>query len=121
MTNINSVIISGRATRDMEIKATSTGLSVGAFAIATNKKKSGEEDEVSFFECRIFGKYAEAMLHFVKKGTRMIVKGSIKQERWQDKTGTNRSSVSIQVEAVEILDSKKELPNNGGMYDEDPF
>ena len=69
--DLNSVVLIGRLTRDMELKYTSGGMAIGKFSLAVNrKKKSGEQwvDEASFFDVTCFGRTAENLAQYMTKG-----------------------------------------------------
>jgi single-strand DNA-binding protein len=111
--DINSVIVVGRLTRDGELTYTSGGFPILKFAIGSNKRrKVGEqwEDEASFFDCVLVGKYGEVMAPFLMKGTQVVISGQIHQDRWESQ-GEKRSKVIIRVENVQI--TKKPGENNG--------
>lgn len=110
MTDINSIIVVGRITADVEAVQggfgyISNGTAVAKISIAVNRsRKNGDEwvDEVSFFNITIWGKTAENLKPYLKKGQLIAVKGFLKQDRWKDQAGQNRSSVSIVAEQVEL-------------------
>lgn len=120
MTDINSVIVIGRITADVEAVQggfgyISNGTAVAKISIAVNRsRKNGDEwvDEVSFFNITIWGKTAENLKPYLKKGQLIAVKGFLKQDRWKDQAGQNRSSVSIVAEQVELCGGKKENIEN---------
>lgn len=104
--DINSVFLTGNLTRDMEVSYTQGGTAVGKFGIAVNRSvKKGDQwtDEASFFDVVLFGKSAEALKQFLVKGKPITLKGSLKQDRWQDKeTGKTRSSVHVVAELIKL-------------------
>lgn len=111
MTDINKVIIIGRLTRDAELKYSNSGTAICEFALAVNNaKKKGEEwvDEPSFFDITIFGRQGEAIQQYMVKGKQVGVEGRLKQQRWQNQEGQNRSKVVIIAETVQLLRSKGE-------------
>ena len=112
MTDINSVTVIGRITKDAEMKRIETDMPLGFFTIATNrsKKDSGGNftNEASFFDVNIYGRYAETIIGRLKKGVQVCITGSLKQERWSDYSGQNRSRVMIIAESVQFLGAKKD-------------
>lgn len=119
MTDINSVTIVGRLVRDLngsdprEYAFTPNGQARANISIAVNRsRKQGEQwvEEAHFFNVTIWGKTAENLLPYLKKGKQICVEGYLKQDRWQDKaTGQSRSSVSIVANNVQLLGG-----NSGG-------
>ncbi|MBQ8014055.1 MAG: single-stranded DNA-binding protein [Treponema sp.] len=121
MTDINSVTIVGRLTRDLngsdqrEYAFTPNGQARANISIAVNRsRKQGDQwvDEANFFNVTIWGKTAENLLPYLKKGKQICVEGYLKQDRWQDKTtGQTRSNVSIVANNVQLLGGNS---GNGG-------
>lgn len=111
MRNINRVVIEGRLTRDAELKYSNSGFPILKFSIACNdRRKVGDEwqDEASFFDCVILGKLGEAISPRMNKGAAAICSGKLKQDRWQDDSGKNKSRIEIMVEEISVYDSNKE-------------
>jgi len=100
---MNSVSIIGRLTRDPEQVATKGGTEMTTFSIAVD----GRKDEVSFFDCKSFGKTAELVAKYKAKGEQVGVTGRLVQERWE-KDGMKRSAVRIIAEQVTFVGSKAE-------------
>lgn len=110
MTDINSVVLVGRLTRDAEYSQTKGGTSVLKFSIATNRrKKVGDEwkDETSFVDCCLFGKTAESLAQYMSKGKQIGISGEISQQRWQSQDGQNHSRVEIIVNTLQLLGGGK--------------
>lgn len=113
MTDINSVTVVGRLTRDLngsdqrEYAFTPNGNARANVSIAVNRsRKQGDQwvDEANFFNVTIWGKQAENLLPYLKKGKQIAVEGYLKQDRWQDKTtGQSRSNVTIVATNVQLL------------------
>lgn len=107
MNDINSITLIGRITKDAEMKYTSGGTAISTFSLANNRKYK-ETESVSYFNCQIWGKVAEALTQYLTKGKRIGVQGRAEEQRWDDKeTGKPRSKVVINVESIQFLDSKK--------------
>lgn len=108
MNNINTVILTGRLVRDVELKYTSNGVAMGTFTLAVNKniKKNDKfVEETSFFNCVMFGKFIESICDRLKKGSQIAVEGSLRQDMWEV-DGKVKSRVKINVETIEMLWSK---------------
>jgi single-strand DNA-binding protein len=102
----NVVTVIGRLTKDADLKQ-GTGLPVGFFTIATNRKKkdgSGNyTEETSFIDINVVGRYAEIITPSLKKGVQVCVVGELRQERWTDgATGQNKSRVGVTAKSVQI-------------------
>lgn len=90
------------------------------FSLAVNKKFSHNK-EVDFIECVAWGKQAELIVKYVGKGNQLSVQGYLQTSTYQDKSGSNRKSVSVLVEQIEFIGGKstKEEDNfNPTAYDE---
>lgn len=103
MRGFSKAIITGNLTRDPELRSTPNGSSVCSFTVAVNRvyrDASGEQKEdVSFIDCSAWGKLAEMISQYAKKGTGVLVSGRLDQRSWEDKnTGQKRSRVEIVVE-----------------------
>ncbi len=104
--SINTVTLGGRLTRDAEIRHTAGNMAVGSFSIALNRlKKAGDsyEEEAHFFDVTLFGRSAEALAPYLKRGTQVAVSGELRQDRWTNKEGKAQSRVSIVANQVDIF------------------
>lgn len=123
MTDLNCVFVEGRLTSDVGEKDfgyLSTGTAKLTIHLACNKSiKKGEEwvDETSFFDVTVWGKYAENLKAKVVKGATVLVKGALKQDRWEDANGNKKSKVYINAESVKIY--PKEQKQSAGGFEED--
>jgi single-strand DNA-binding protein len=116
MTDINSVVLVGRITKDVgsderSFSYVGNGTAKAVVNIAVNrgvKKGDKWEDETSFFDVIIWGKTAENLKPRLTKGTQITVSGYLKQDRWE-KDGQKQSRVQVVADMVEIPNvSKKE-------------
>lgn len=116
MTDTNSVVLVGRTVRDVsdrDFGYLQSGTARLNFSIAVNKsRKQGDQwiDEPSFFDVTIFGKWAENLKQKMFKGCKVLVVGSLKQERWEN-NGQKFSKVSVLADSVQIMAVPQ---NNGG-------
>ena len=114
--DVNSVTIIGRLTRDADLRMTAAGQAITSFSIAVNRSvKKGDEwtDEESFFDCVLWGKIGEIIVQYLTKGKQIAVVGSLRQDRWTDKEGANRSKVVINAETVQLLGSGSAQAGHG--------
>src|ERR1039458_5551806 len=113
MANYNIVILAGSLTRDPELKYTPKGHSVAKIGMAINrswKTETGEKkEEVVFVDIDAFGKQAETIAQYVKKGRPLLVEGRLKLDQWEDKqTHQKRSKLGVVLESFSFLDSKQD-------------
>lgn len=111
--DINKVILVGRLTRDPEMRATNSGTMIARFSLASNRiifrKDTGTSDnEAGFFDCVAFGKTAETIGKYLKKGKRVGIDGSLRWSSWENQEGKKQSRVEIMVESFQFLDGKVE-------------
>ncbi len=111
MPSFNKAILAGNLTRDPELKYTPKGTAVCQFGLAMNRHwttESGERrEEVTFLDCKAFGRQAEVLGQHLRKGAAVLVEGRIAREEWDDKaTGQKRSATRIIVEAFQFLGSR---------------
>lgn len=127
MRDTNSLVLIGRVTQDLGSDERSFGYIGNGMAkanvnIAVNSsKKQGDQwvDEVSFFQIQIFGKTAENLKPYLKKGTQICVIGHLHQDRWE-KDGQKRSAVSIIADNVQLLGGKKDGGSNSSSAQSEP-
>ena len=101
MTNVT--ILTGRITKDLELKQAGQ-TTVTNFSLAVDNPF--KRDDTSFFDVVAFGKTAELLNNYCNKGSKILVEGNLKQDRFTDKEGKNRSVVRVVANRVEFLDSK---------------
>lgn len=127
---MNLVVLHGRLAKDVESRysQSATPVAIGNFSIAVKKDfaKQGEQD-TDFFNCVAFGKTAENIEKFFKKGDGIIVKGRLQNDIWQQE-GKNRVSTKIVVEGFDFAEkvgssSNQPQSNISNIQDDDdlPF
>ena len=90
--DLNSVSLGGRLTSNPELRQTNSGHSVCDISLAVNRMK---ENETDFIDVTLWGKTAEISAQHLTKGRFVNVQGRLKQDKWQDKEGNNRYSMSV--------------------------
>ena len=110
MANFNKVILAGNLTRDPELRYTPKGTAIAKFGLAINRNWTGEDgqkrEEVTFVDIDAFGKQAEVIGQYLRKGRPVLVEGRLKLDQWDDKqTGQKRSRLGVVLEAFSFLDS----------------
>lgn len=118
--DLNSVILVGRLTRDAELSYLQSGTAVAAISIAVNRsRKEGDQwiNEVNYFDVSYFGKAAEAVKSYLTKGKQIAVQGSLKQDRWE-KDGQKFSKIRIIATSIELLGGRAD--NGGSSYGANP-
>lgn len=99
---LNKAFLYGNLTRDPELKSLPSGIKVTSFSIATNrtwKDKNGvKQDSTTFHNIVAFGKTAEIIAQYLKKGRGVFVEGRIENRSWEDKDGTKKYRSEIVVD-----------------------
>src|SRR5437763_385437 len=100
MANFNKVILAGNLTRDPEVRYTPKGTAIAKLGLAINrtwKNEAGEtKEEVTFVDVDAFGRTAEVISQYLKKGRPILVEGRLKLDQWDDKqTGQKRSRLEV--------------------------
>ena len=104
---MNKVILMGRLTKDPEVRYTNGGKTIGSFSIAVDRRfKSEGQPEADFFTCVTFGKQAEFVEKYLKKGTKILLSGQIQNNNYE-KDGVKHYNTQIVVDEIEFAESKK--------------
>lgn len=112
-------MLMGRLTRDPEVRYTNSGMAVVDMSLAVNRFRRNQDgqqqEEVSFIEVTAFGKQAETMGQYMKKGKPIFVEGHLRQDSWEDKeTGKKRSKLGVVLDRFEFIDSAGGGNSGGG-------
>jgi single-strand DNA-binding protein len=112
MASFNKVILAGNLTRDPELRYTPSGKAIAKFGLAVNRNwttDTGEKkEEVTFVDVDAFGRQAEVISQFMKKGRSLLVEGRLKLDQWDDKqTGQKRSRLGVVLESFSFIDSNR--------------
>jgi len=110
MASFNKVILVGNLTRDPELRYTPKGTAVAKIGLAVNRtwtSESGEKkEEVTFIDVDVFGRTAENVSQYMRKGRPILVEGRLRLDQWDDKqTGQKRSKLGVVAETIQFLGS----------------
>jgi single-strand DNA-binding protein len=117
MASFNQVILMGNLTRDPELRYTPKGMAIAKFGLAINrtwKTETGEsKEEVTFIDIDAFGRQAETLCQYVKKGSPLFVEGRLRLDQWDDKqTGQKRSKLGVVLEGFQFLGGSRSEGGN---------
>lgn len=122
MRGFSKAIITGNLVRDPELRSTGSGTPVCAFSVAVNRVYRGSDgankEDVSYFDCSAWGKLADTVSQYAKKGTGVLVSGRLNQRTWEDKNGGKRSTVEIVVEDFNFIGNGSS--RESGSYSQSP-
>ena len=109
---VNIIVIQGGVVRDVELLYTAEGLAYTQFTIANCSLayKNGEKtEEVSYFDVSAWAKLAEICAAYLKRGSRVIISGKLKQSRWTSREGKRKSKIRIVAQDVKFLPYQKKV------------
>jgi len=123
MANFNKVILAGNLTRDPELQYTPKGIAIAKMGLAINrtwKNEAGEtKEEVTFVDVDSFGRQAEVVAQYFKKGRPILIEGRLKFDQWEDKnTHQKQSKLKVVLETFSFIDSNR--GDSGGAPSEAP-
>ena len=112
MANFNKVILAGNLTRDPELRYTPKGTAIAKIGLAINrtwKNEAGEtKEEVTFVDVDAFGRTAEVIGQYLKKGRPILIEGRLKLDTWEDKqTNQKKSKLGVVAESFQFIDSNR--------------
>jgi len=120
MASFNKVILAGNLTRDPELRYTPKGTAVAKITLAVNRVytagEGGEKkEEVSFVDVEAWGRQAEVIGQYMKKGKPFLVEGRLKQDTWEDKNTKQKvSKLKVVLESFSFIDGNRGSEGGGG-------
>src|SRR5262245_16007415 len=124
MANLNKVMLIGRLTRDPETRVFSNGGKVAKFGFAVNNRKKNmqtgqwEDDpvfvDVDAFNRGEFGKQADLVEQYLRKGHQAFIEGHLKLDQWTAQDGQKRSRLHVVLDNVQFLEPRGEGGPRGG-------
>ena len=129
MANVNKVILIGNLTRDPELKYLPSQTAVCEFGLAVNRRWTAQDgtqkEETTFVDCSSFGRQAETLSKYVKKGNPLFVEGRLKLDQWEAQDGSKRSKMRVVIENFQFLGGRSDgnaggAPAGGNEYGGEP-
>lgn len=113
MASVNKVILIGNLGRDPELRYTPSGTPVANFSMATTERwtdSSSEErkERTEWHRIVVWGKQAEAVGEYLKKGGQVYVEGSLQTREWTDREGEKRKTTEVRAQRVQFLGRPRE-------------
>jgi single-strand DNA-binding protein len=107
--SINRVVLVGRLTRDPELRALPSGVSVCGLRIACNSRRRDTGGEIreypNYFDVNVYGASAESVSNYMRKGSRVGVDGRLEWREWETADEQKRQAISVVADVVQFLDS----------------
>ncbi len=126
MANLNKVMLIGNLTRDPELRYTPAGLGVASFGLAVNTPMGKDEEgnrktETLFVDVIAFGRQAEVIAEYLKKGSLVFIEGRLRYRTWEDAAGNKRSKHEVVLNNFQFLNAKDKdsTPQPIGVPNED--
>ena len=113
---MNIIILTGRLTRDPELKFGQSGKAYSRFTLAVDRPM--QKGEADFINCVAFGKTAELIGEYLRKGRKAGVTGRLQMGRYEV-NGEKRTSYDVVVDTIEFLESKNAVDSMGGYEPQD--
>jgi single-strand DNA-binding protein len=116
MPSVNKVILIGNLTRDVETRATPSGMITAELGLALNRKwkdakTNAVKEETTFVDVELWGKTAELAQKYLSKGRSVYIEGRLRLDQWEDKqTGQKRQKLKIVGDALQFLGEKQGSP-----------
>ena len=104
---MNKIILVGRTTKEIELRTTASGKTTTSFCIAVDRRANKSTD---FIDCIAWGKTAELLRDYVRKGEKIGIEGSLQTRTYEDKNGNKRKAVEVLVDSMEFLEPKNQAP-----------
>lgn len=104
---MNKVLLTGRLTRDPEMRALASGKSVTQFAIATNEYAGNGKERAEYHNVVTWDRLAEICARYLGKGQQVAVEGRIQTRSWDDERGTRHWKTEIVASSVEMLSGRR--------------
>jgi single-strand DNA-binding protein len=129
MASYNRVVLLGRLTRDVEVRAFANGGKVAkfGFAVEAGRKKDKDtgkwESEPCFLDVQVFnrgenGKSADIAEQYLAKGKLVLIEGKLKMDSWTSKDGEKRNKIMVEADSFQMVDKKE---GGGEERGPDPF
>lgn len=111
---MNSIVLLGRLTKEPEVRYTQNGKCVAQFSLAVNRPVANQDGqkEADFIPVVVWGKTAEAVGNYVKKGQRLLVNGRLQIRNYETKDGSKRYVSEVIANNVEFIERKENGSNN---------
>ncbi|MBB6134558.1 single-strand DNA-binding protein [Massilia aurea] len=119
MASVNKVIIVGNLGRDPEVRYMPSGDAIANIAVATSYKSkdrnTGEQKELTeWHRISFFGRLAEIVAQYLKKGSSVYVEGRLQTRKYTDKDGIERYATDVIAENMQMLGGRQGMGGDGG-------
>jgi single-strand DNA-binding protein len=118
MADINRVVLTGRLTRDVELRTIPSGTSVAQFGMAVNRRRKNDAgewvEEANFFNIVVWGRQGENCANYIHKGSPVAIEGRLQSRSWETEDGQKRNVVEVVADNVQFLGTREGGGQQGG-------
>lgn len=113
---INRVVLTGRLTRDVDLRYTQSGAAVATFTLAVDRRFTNQqgEREADFISCVIWRKSAESFAQYMHKGSLVGIEGRVQTRNYENQQGQRVYVTEVVVENFSFLEPRSRNANQGG-------
>ncbi len=105
--HVNKVLLTGRLTRDPELRSLASGASVAQFSVATNEYRANGHERAEYHNVVVWDRLAEVCGQFLGKGQQVAIEGRIQTRQWEDDRGQRHWKTEIVASSVEMLSGRR--------------
>jgi single-strand DNA-binding protein len=121
MADINRVVLTGRLTRDVELRTIPSGTSVAQFGMAVNRRRKNDAgewvEEANFFNIVVWGRQGENCANYIHKGSPVAIEGRLQSRSWETEDGQKRNVVEVVADNVQFLGTREGGSSQGGQQE----
>ena len=114
---VNTTILQGRLTKDVELRTTNNGTSVVNFTVAWNRKINDDNEKVLFMDCEAWRGTADLINKYFKKGNEIIVEGELYTNTYENESGEKRHTIRLNVNQVHFTFGNNKAETNNESND----
>jgi single-strand DNA-binding protein len=104
---VNKVLLTGRLTRDPELRSLASGLSVATFAVATNEFRGNGKEKAEYHNVVVWDRLAQVCGQYLGKGQQVAIEGRLQTRQWDDDRGTRHWKTEVVATSVEMLSGRR--------------
>jgi single-strand DNA-binding protein len=104
---MNKVLLTGRLTRDPELRSLASGSSVATFAVATNEFRGNGKERAEYHNVVVWDRLAQVCGQYLGKGQQVAVEGRFQTRQWDDDRGTRHWKTEVVASSVEMLSGRR--------------
>jgi single-strand DNA-binding protein len=104
---VNKVLLTGRLTRDPEIRSLASGSSVATFAVATNEYRGNGKERAEYHNVVVWDRLAQVCGQYLGKGQQVAIEGRLQTRQWDDDRGARHWKTEVVATSVEMLSGRR--------------